>query len=1014
MTATAVFWVGAFSATAIAFLAVHLWNLLTHAIRRRDHRWLYVCLAGSCLVCVGVLGVTVALHLWWLSLVGLVICLPHVAVYSWLKWAEVISSRTESCGEGAASRYGRCIDEDVQFTVYRPRVVRPDEWYTMLAFAHLSERPGGAKNDEPDPVEQVKKEAEAVLGQPLSRYQSVMEDSRRGVPREASLTFVPMVPGVEFNPPQRTFAWEEAVHRERFRLRASPAMDGQTARGHMSVFLGSILLADLSLSIRVDSKAKPQIEDQESISIRRYRKIFTSYSHKDVAVVSQCKSLAEALGDRFLQDCVDLRAGEDWAERVKELIDSADVFQLFWSSNSMVSPFVQQEWEYALSLNRPGFVRPTFWEEPLPASLEKDLPPERLRRLHFQRISLASSPSPVAGNARETAVPGIVTSKGTSSSRVQGYWRSFSVGRPREGQRLSSRGPASVRGVEAPAKVFISYRRDGGAEIARLIRDDLQRRGHRVFMDVEDLRSGPFNTALLAEIESATDVVVVLTPGCLDRCSDPRDWLRREVAHAIQCGKNVVPVVTRGFDWPPSLPEDLVALRKFQRVPPCLNYFEAGMDKVAQVLVSRPRRGRRPPVPQVAVTAGMAVLLLALAFGIMLPSMWKNTGIVNQPLVTDRKVAMTVDSNIPDTRFRYRLWSSDTGPEEGWENLGAGKETTVMLYKEGRYEISAQPDGYTEKRLVVMAPLKRYTFTFTNADRLRSAGAPVAIPTTGVETSATPEASIGKKWAVVIGVSDHVERGKWGLTNLRYASKDATLLASYLRSPRGGRFDQVELLTDANATVRNIRIALGEHLCGVQPDDLVLIFWSGHGLPDPHDPTRLYLLGHDTDPEHMVATAYAMDEFQRDIRSLHARRVIVIADACHSTGLSDPTAGDRGTIGNQIGGRFKDIAVEPTLPDDRFGSLEVHAFRLIFTSCEVGEISLESSELGDGHGVFTYYLLESLVGAADEVANGGNGDGKVCLGEMIDYTTDRVKRFSENRQHPDIGGRFDRSMPIGN
>lgn len=68
------------------------------------------------------------------------------------------------------------------------------------------------------------------------------------------------------------------------------------------------------------------------------------------------------------------------------MIDEADVFQLFWSSNSMRSAFVRQEWEHALALRRPSFVRPVYWEEPLPEDPEEGLPPDELRRLHFQRI----------------------------------------------------------------------------------------------------------------------------------------------------------------------------------------------------------------------------------------------------------------------------------------------------------------------------------------------------------------------------------------------------------------------------------------------------------------------------------------------------------------------------------------------------------------------------------------------------------------------------------------------------
>ena len=52
--------------------------------------------------------------------------------------------------------------------------------------------------------------------------------------------------------------------------------------------------------------------------------------------------------------------------------------------------------------------------------------------------------------------------------------------------------------------IFISYRRDSGSDLARSIRSELERRGDSVFLDVEDLRSSPFNTALLREIESCS------------------------------------------------------------------------------------------------------------------------------------------------------------------------------------------------------------------------------------------------------------------------------------------------------------------------------------------------------------------------------------------------------------------------------------------------------------------------------------------------------------------------------
>ena len=282
------------------------------------------------------------------------------------------------------------VDENVQFTVYRPGRVRPMEWYPLLAFAHLADRPPDAPPTAPHPLQQVQEQAKQALGKLAESYQPIVQDSEQPVPREAELTFVPDVEGVEFNPPCRTFRWQETVHQEQFRLRASQRMNKKPARGHLSVFLGSIRLADVSLTIHVDDACKdgPDTAPLEADTLKRYRRIFPSYSHKDTAIVEQCERFADkmGLGDTYLRDAVALHSGEVWERRLEELIEEADAFQLFWSSRSMHSEFVQREWEYALALGRPGFVRPVHWEMPLPACPEKDLPPKALSRVHFQRI----------------------------------------------------------------------------------------------------------------------------------------------------------------------------------------------------------------------------------------------------------------------------------------------------------------------------------------------------------------------------------------------------------------------------------------------------------------------------------------------------------------------------------------------------------------------------------------------------------------------------------------------------
>ena len=94
----------------------------------------------------------------------------------------------------------------------------------------------------------------------------------------------------------------------------------------------------------------------------------------------------KATGDQYLMDCLNLRAGQHWKPRLVELIEQADIFQLFWSRNAMNSKIVEQEWRYATSLARPYFVRPVYWEIPFPESGDGSKPAPELRQLHFQRV----------------------------------------------------------------------------------------------------------------------------------------------------------------------------------------------------------------------------------------------------------------------------------------------------------------------------------------------------------------------------------------------------------------------------------------------------------------------------------------------------------------------------------------------------------------------------------------------------------------------------------------------------
>jgi|GEM_PF-2085644 len=167
--------------------------------------------------------------------------------------------------------------------------------------------------------------------------------------------------------------------------------------------------------------------------------------------------------------------------------------------------------------------------------------------------------------------------------------------------------------------VFISYRRDGGAETALYLRHVLHERGYRVFFDMEALRSGPFDTRLYSVIEGCTDVIVVLSPGCFDRCRNEGDWFRLEIAHALKCGTNIVPFSMRQFNYDEMsvLPEDIASLKQHNGVSASYEYNDATLEKLTGFLKCRPTRVRRRGNLHRAIIGSVAVCL-ALLFAVSL------------------------------------------------------------------------------------------------------------------------------------------------------------------------------------------------------------------------------------------------------------------------------------------------------------------------------------------------------------------------------------------------------------
>lgn len=90
--------------------------------------------------------------------------------------------------------------------------------------------------------------------------------------------------------------------------------------------------------------------------------------------------------------------------------------------------------------------------------------------------------------------------------------------------------------------IFISYRREGGKDYARNLTSELVSRGFHPFLDFDELKDGKFDKRITDAIESAPVFMFILSPGSLDRCVNEDDWVRKEILHAIEHKRHIVPV----------------------------------------------------------------------------------------------------------------------------------------------------------------------------------------------------------------------------------------------------------------------------------------------------------------------------------------------------------------------------------------------------------------------------------------------------------------------------------------
>ncbi|HKK80344.1 MAG TPA: caspase family protein, partial [Phaeodactylibacter sp.] len=299
----------------------------------------------------------------------------------------------------------------------------------------------------------------------------------------------------------------------------------------------------------------------------------------------------------------------------------------------------------------------------------------------------------------------------------------------------------------------------------------------------------------------------------------------------------------------------------------------------------------------------------------------------------------------------------------------------TVFYQDGRRYEGEMANGY----------LNGYGTLFTKNDRQISGywkdgvyQPERQVQSPAPEREAESEAPDLQVWAVIIGVANYDH-----MRVLRYPDDDAYRMYAFLKSPEGGALDDehIKILVDEEATLSNIKRVTSDVFGKAGPNDLIMLYFSGHGVPGAFLPA-----------DFMGGTRNQLlhEDLMAILRRSRAKHKLFLADACYSGSMLTARAGRPREEKNQA--FFKKLYA--TAPSTAF-----------IVSSKSNEISVESSGLRQG--VFSHFLIRGLKGEAD-----ANRDRYVDVTELYRYVRYNVREYTGNKQSPLIEGQYDPNMPV--
>lgn len=225
-----------------------------------------------------------------------------------------------------------------------------------------------------------------------------------------------------------------------------------------------------------------------------------------------------------------------------------------------------------------------------------------------------------------------------------------------------------------------------------------------------------------------------------------------------------------------------------------------------------------------------------------------------------------------------------------------------------------------------------------------------------------------RKAALLVGVSEYGQ----GLNALPGAVKDVDAIYEVLVHPEMGGFAETDVRVLKNPQPQEMTEELYWLFRDRKKDDLLLFYFSGHGIKDEYN--NLYLATRITRKENgnlYEPSAIAATALHTHINRSQSQRQVVILDCCFSGAIAQGmTVKDDGAVNlnDYLGGKGRAILTSSTSTEYSFSS--------------------DTQKLTEpGLSIYTRYLVEGIkTGAANT-----NNDEMISVEELHDYASRRVK-----------------------